>query len=188
MGIVQVKTYKIIISQTAKRDIKENLSYIENILGNITAAKRLSEDIRIMVDLLAVQPYHNPIITRKELKDMNIRIGHVRNYNIFYTIGGDDDRVEILRFLHQRQNWIEIIRNKADADLNLLHEDPTLYDPDNGTQTIIEKNSAEIRNNYNQISELANKENAIIRITQRGKEDIFVMSVGEYERLSKFIL
>ena len=44
--------------------------------------------------------------------------------------------------------------------------------------------SADLRNNYNEISEFCHKYSEPVFITKNGKGDLAIMSIEEYERLS----
>lgn len=98
--------YNVIVSESAKDDLKAAASYISNELKNETAAKNLINAFNKTAISLSEMPERFPIIDDDILKNENIRFTQINNYLLFYY----SNSVFVLRFLYGRRNWESILK------------------------------------------------------------------------------
>ena len=103
------------ITETAKNDIIEAAEYIDYVLKNPQAADNLMEAIEKEIDSLTVFPERYAVLDDSVLSSFNVRFVRVKDYLAFYVIMEDERLVVILRFLHMRRDWTEIL--KADMQM-----------------------------------------------------------------------
>lgn len=178
-----MKKYKVIVSEEAKKDIKANVTYVKNILKNTGAANKLNVDLKKAVMSLSSMPERNPIIGLNDNPNRDFRRMILRNYNIFYSIDVDKAQVNIIRIFHSRRDWNRILNVGVDSWSNVVHEDIEPYDE--YEKSVLIKASADLRNNYSEVSELCQNNHVII--TKNGKEEVVLLSSEEFERLSSLI-
>ncbi len=101
-------SYSIRITRKAERDIEEAADHIEFELFNPQAADDLLDAVDESVSALSEFPKRHSLVDDSVLKSWGIRFFPVKNYLVFYVIV--EDTVYIVRFLHQRRDWITILR------------------------------------------------------------------------------
>jgi len=45
-------------------------------------------------------------------RDVDSSYNYIKNYVIFYIIDNDNKHIKIIRFLYNKRNWINILREK----------------------------------------------------------------------------
>ena len=58
-------------------------------------------------------PRYRPLVNDKYLADLSYRFAIVKNFLLFYIIDSDNKHVKIVRFLHGRQDWMNILKEKT---------------------------------------------------------------------------
>ena len=103
-----MKKYEVIVSDSAKKDLRDIYTYISNNLFYPNDALNLIKLIERNIKNLDVMPER----FRKygEYEDKNIRICRVKKYLIFYDVNDDKDRVEVIRVLYSSRNYDEIFK------------------------------------------------------------------------------
>lgn len=101
-----MKKYKVIVSNPAKKDIRDIYSYISNDLFSPEDASNLIRLIEKNIRSLDVMPER--FRKYEKYKNKNIRICKVKNYLIFYDVNNDKDRVEVTRVLYSARNYDQI--------------------------------------------------------------------------------
>ena len=107
--------FRVDITETAKNDMIEAAEYIDYVLKNPQAADNLMEAIEKEIDSLTVFPERYAVLDDSVLSSFNVRFVRVKDYLAFYVIMEDERLVVILRFLHMRRDWTEIL--KADMQM-----------------------------------------------------------------------
>ena len=102
--------YKIKISKLYKEDTASCYDYIKNKLEAPMAANNLKKEIKEKINKIKENPNIRPLVQDKYLALLGFRSINVKNYVIFYIIGEDNNSLNLVRFLHSRRNWINIIR------------------------------------------------------------------------------
>ena len=90
--------YKIIYTQRAKIELENAYNYIYFNLANPIAAKKFKINIIKSISYLEYFPYMG-----KKFLNLNIRFIYFKNYLVLYSI--NNQRVEIQRIFHKRQNF-----------------------------------------------------------------------------------
>ncbi|MCQ2587623.1 MAG: type II toxin-antitoxin system RelE/ParE family toxin [Treponema sp.] len=105
---------KLIISDSAKADIRETLTYIKETLHNPKAASTLADTITEELHLLVLHPKSGPVVNDPFLAECGIRSLLINNYRAFYSIQEESDSttVNIIRFLYARRDFETILKNE----------------------------------------------------------------------------
>ena len=102
-----MKKYKVIVTDLAKKDIKNIHSYISNELFLPDEALNLVKLIERNIKNLEVMPER--FRKYEKYKEKNIRICRVKKYLIFYNINDDENQVEVVRILYSARNYDAIL-------------------------------------------------------------------------------
>ena len=102
--------FRVDIAETAKNDIIEAAEYIDYVLKNPQAADNLMEAVEKETSSLTVFPERYAVLDDSVLSSFNVRFVRVKDYLAFYVIMEDERPVVILRFLHMRRYWTEILK------------------------------------------------------------------------------
>lgn len=105
-------TFKIQITETAEKDINDALDYIEKKLFNPKAADDLLEKILEDIQKLSLFPEKHQLIADPALSDLGIRFIKINSHLAFYTIDKNTKTVFFFRFLYEKRNWINILKNE----------------------------------------------------------------------------
>ena len=103
-----MKKYEVIVSDSAKKDLRDIYTYISNSLFYPNDALNLVELIERNIKNLDVMPER--FRKYEEYEDKNIRICRVKKYLIFYDVNDEKDRVEVIRVLYSSRNYDEIFK------------------------------------------------------------------------------
>lgn len=104
-----MEEYKVIIEQTAERDLISILSYISNVLKELQISKRIFESIREQVLSLESLPYRFEVVNEEPFASMGIRKIPVENYTAFYYIDEKEKAIHVFRILYNRREWKNLI-------------------------------------------------------------------------------
>ena len=102
--------YKLRISKLYKEDTSSSYNYIKYKLEAPMAAENLKKEIKEKINKIKENPNFRPLVHDKYLASLGYRLINVKNYLIFYIIGEDDKHLKIVRFLHNKRNWINILK------------------------------------------------------------------------------
>lgn len=101
--------YKIQFSKDARKDLKDIYIYIKYNLQEPITAKKLIDKIRKEIYKLENNPTIYAIIRDEIIKKRGIRRIKVNNYIVFYKVEEKNKIVEIVRIMHERSNWRNIV-------------------------------------------------------------------------------
>lgn len=101
--------YRIILTDTALRDIDSACRYISVSLQNRKAATDLLIKADETISSLAEFPDRYHLANDPVLRSWGIRAVRVNNYYVFYTVDDEQKTVYIVRFLYYRRNWASVI-------------------------------------------------------------------------------
>lgn len=109
--------YKLDISETAKADIKEILSYIKNSLQNPKAATNLADLFTSEISSLARHPFSGTPVQDKFLSQYGFRYLLVKNFKFFYVVSESDEgkTVKIVRVLYARRDYESILSEEINT-------------------------------------------------------------------------
>ena len=102
--------YTVTLTETAKKDIADTVSYIAHDLQNLSAANTLLDHIERAVTSLEQMPNRQPLVRDEMLAAQGIRFLVIDHYLLFYRVHEGERSVTILRMLYGKQNWMKILR------------------------------------------------------------------------------
>ena len=102
--------FLINITSSAQNDIIAIDNYIRNCLYNEQAANNLAIAIFKEINLLKQFPNSHQIVPDEYLRLLKIRAIPVKNYIVFYIVDFASQTVNIIRVLHSKQNWKNLIK------------------------------------------------------------------------------
>jgi len=101
--------YRLSLSQAALNDINAALQYIRDVFKDPVAAENLISKIEKEFDLIKKLPFSRHLVIDAHLSSLGIRAALIKNYILFYFVDGKKKTVYIVRFLHSRRNWLNIL-------------------------------------------------------------------------------
>ena len=102
-------TYLVNITDIAERDILSAVKYIAGILNSPAAANNLLDEIERHEVILESTPKMYPLVYDECLAARGLRFVMIKKYILFYTVNEDEKQVNVVRFLHSRRNWKNIL-------------------------------------------------------------------------------
>ena len=101
--------YKVTLLYDARLDMSRLFTYIS--ADNVTAAKKMREQLHSKMAGLATFPFKYPAIDQDDIlgDESEYRYVSVGTYLIFYQVLESENEVVILRVLHSRQNWLQLL-------------------------------------------------------------------------------
>jgi addiction module RelE/StbE family toxin len=105
--------YRLRFSKLFKRDIDSSYNYIKNKLEAPMAADNLIKEIMEKLNKIKENPNIRPLVQDKYLASLGYRLINVKNFVIFYIIGNDNKHIKIIRFLYNKRNWINLLKEKT---------------------------------------------------------------------------
>ena len=102
--------YKIIIANSAKSDIRNNLAYIKNTLCNQKAAVELADMIEKEISSLSQFPFCGTPVTDPFLASLGFRFLLIKRYKAYYIAEKDNRVVNVIRFLHASRDYENILK------------------------------------------------------------------------------
>jgi len=104
--------YFLNITDIAEQDILSAIKYIADVLKAPIAANNLLDEIEKYEGILESTPYIYPFVPDEYLAEKRIKFVTVKNYILFYVIDEDKKTVNVIRFLHNRRDWKNILSGK----------------------------------------------------------------------------
>ena len=101
--------YRVIIEAPAKTDLRSILLYITEILKEPATARRIYHSIKEMILSLDQMPLRFPIVRDEALAERGIRWLPAENYTVFYIVDEPENKVNVLRVLHRRREWRDLL-------------------------------------------------------------------------------
>lgn len=101
--------YKILVSETYHKDLKDIIHYIYHNLDAPLTVSDLLDEIESTVSALSIMPLRYGLVDDAYLRRKKFRKCLVRNYIIFHKVNKKNKTVMIHRILHTRQKWIDIL-------------------------------------------------------------------------------
>ena len=101
--------YSVIIETTAKSDLRDILRYITETLKEPVVAKRIYFSIKDKIENLDYMPQRHPLVRDETLAGRGLRWMPSENYSVFYIINEENRKVNVLRVLHGRRDWQNLL-------------------------------------------------------------------------------
>ena len=105
--------YRLRFSKLYNKDVNSSFNYIKDTLEAPMAAENLIKEILEKLNQIKENPNRRPLVQDKYLASLGYRLINVKNYMIFYIIGNDNKHIKIVRFLYNRRNWKNILKEKT---------------------------------------------------------------------------
>ena len=105
--------YKLKISKLYKEDVSSSYNYIKYKLEAPMASNNLKKEIKEKMNKIKENPQIRPLVQDKYLASLGYRLINVKNYMLFYIINEDDKHIKIIRFLYNKRNWMNILKEKT---------------------------------------------------------------------------
>ena len=103
-------SYRVLTALAAERDIIAAADHIEHALKNPSAADRLLDHVERRFASLSELPRRTRVVGDPVLSSWGIHCIAVDNYLAFYVVDDEGKTVTVVRFLHQKSNWSQILR------------------------------------------------------------------------------
>lgn len=101
--------YQIEFSKEARKDLKDIVKYIKYNLQEPNIALKFADKIKRNVEKLSENPNIYSIIDDKFLRKFELRKIIVDNYIIFYKTVDKENKLQIVRIMYGRRNWIKLL-------------------------------------------------------------------------------
>ena len=105
--------FRLEFSKLYDIDVDSSYNYIKNKLEAPKAADNLIIETLEKLNKIKENPKIRPLVRDEYLASLGYRSIKVKNYVIFYIIGNDNKHVKIVRFLYNKRNWINILKEKT---------------------------------------------------------------------------
>lgn len=107
-----MKKYVVEVSETAKKDLENIISYLRyNLSGDIIADKYkilFKQELKNLEDLAG----SIPILSEELTGHKNIRKINVRNYIMFYIVDEKNSKALVLRIGHAFMDWEKYLKDR----------------------------------------------------------------------------
>ena len=101
--------YFVNITDIAEEDITSTVKYISHELKAPIAANNLLDEIEKHEEILRHTPNIYPRVPDEYLAEKGLKFVIVKNYLMFFTVNEDEKSVNVVRFLHGRRDWKNIL-------------------------------------------------------------------------------
>lgn len=101
--------YKVIITETAKKDLRDISFWIAYRSKNIDIAKKFINELREAIRKLSIFPRSGSIPEDSIIKSSGFRFIVHKNYLIFYSIEESEKTVRIMAVFNSRQDYMRVI-------------------------------------------------------------------------------
>ena len=97
--------YKIVIEETAEKDLVGILSYIGDTLLEPNTAVKIYSSIKKEILTLNKMPFRYAVVSEEPYRSMGVRRIPIENYTAFYVVDEDGRAVHIFRIIYNRREW-----------------------------------------------------------------------------------
>ena len=109
--------FRLEFSKLYDRDVDLSYNYIKDNLEAPMAAENLIIEILEKLNKIKENPKIRPLVRDEYLASLGYRSIKVKNYVIFYIIGEGNNHVKVVRFLYNKRNWVNILKEKSIEEL-----------------------------------------------------------------------
>ena len=99
--------YKVIIYDSAQKDLEGIFKYISSTLDNSFAATNIINELYNAIKNLVSFPFSYPLVDNDKVKDKTFRKLVVKKYNIFYRVVGNE--VQIMYIFSSSRDYTKLI-------------------------------------------------------------------------------
>ena len=105
--------YSLSITDLAEDDILSAVRYTASVLKAPIAANNLLDEIERHEEILANTPNIYPFAKDEYLAEKGVKFVMVKNFIMFYMVNEDEKTVTVIRFLHSRRDWKNILNDST---------------------------------------------------------------------------
>lgn len=103
--------YHFALTQRAKQDVRQNVGYIRNELGNEKAAGMLMNELDQCIERLCIFPESGKLVFDEYLPGIHVRRKIVGKYILFYQVLKEEKVIRILRIVYGRRDMDEVLKH-----------------------------------------------------------------------------
>ena len=107
--------YKVIIIESAKRDLKEIVDYIIDASCDINTAKKFAEKLKEKCLSLELFPNVGSLSKDHILKTRGFRFVSYKNYLIYYLVDEEDKKVHVVSIFSSKRDRMYVIKRVRSA-------------------------------------------------------------------------
>ncbi|TNG92745.1 type II toxin-antitoxin system RelE/ParE family toxin [Testudinibacter aquarius] len=107
--MVTSNKYHVEISDTAKTDLHDIITYVFSQLSAPITALQLLEEFETTIASLVEMPQRIALVRDKKLAAMGYRQISVKKYAIFFRLNGTKNTVNIVRIIYVKRNWAALL-------------------------------------------------------------------------------
>jgi len=105
-----MELYRVILSKSARKDLRDTANYIATQLFAPIAASRKVKRIRETIyKNLSFMPQKYRLVDNKRLAAMGFRRVNVENYIIFFVVDEEKHIVTVRRIIHGARDWKRVL-------------------------------------------------------------------------------
>jgi plasmid stabilization system protein ParE len=104
--------YTLAFSKIINDDVYQSYTYIKETLEVSKAAEDLIEELIDKLNYIKDTPYRRPLVQDKYLASLEIRSIKVKNYVLYYHVEEDKKIINVIRFMYNKRDWINILKEK----------------------------------------------------------------------------
>lgn len=105
-----MKKYKVVLTDTAKKDLQEIALYIASASGSREIAKRFVNELREKAARLETFPNTGTIPNDRILKSLGYRFLMHKDYLLFYQIEESQKKVFVMAIFNGKQDYLRVMR------------------------------------------------------------------------------
>lgn len=102
--------YEVIIHTSARADILNAVKYVSKTLLEPATAHDLLLRFQKEILSLSDMPERYPVVPDKYLASYGLRMTSVGNYLVFFVVRKNERKVDVVRAIYGKRNWIELIK------------------------------------------------------------------------------
>lgn len=107
-----MEQYDVIVYDSAQDDIRDAVGYVSRALLEPDTARDLLLRFQKEILSLANMPERFPPVSDPYLASLGFRVTSVGNYLIFYTVQREDRKVDVVRVIYGKRNWIKLVKQE----------------------------------------------------------------------------
>lgn len=107
-----MEQYDVIVYDSAQDDIRDAVGYVSRTLLEPDTARGLLLRFQEEILSLANIPERFSLVSDPYLASLGFRVTSVGNYLIFYTVRREARKVDVVRVIYGKRNWIKLVKQE----------------------------------------------------------------------------
>jgi len=109
--------YDLVFSKVIDSDFDQCYKYIKETLEAPAAAENLFKELYKKINTILENPFRRSFVQNKYLASLGIRSINVKSYTLFYTVTEENNSVNAVRFMYNKRDWVNILKEKSLEEL-----------------------------------------------------------------------